>query len=392
MRLKREQQQQQEAVTKMVNWVQAQEPILHWLVRGAGLRRQTIEIEPGTVISMWVPKEKVMAAKKKPANKEVVPDPSSDSSRDEEEDKRKKKKQQRGKEKEKPAVVLVHGFAAEGIVTWQFQFGVLVNHYEVYIPDLFFFGGSTTDAADRSPAFQAECLAAALDKLSVRRCTAVGFSYGGMVAFKMAEMRPDLVRSLVVSGSVFAMTDSISRTTLDQLGFASSSELLMPESIKGLKALLSVSMHRKLWFPDFLYKDYLEVLLTTDCIHACKIACGLIPSTDRCGYEQVMFSNRKERAELLEGLVISNKDAKVPSLDQVMADNRTKGGFRSYLPTPFLLTKTNPPSSSSFIICRQLGEKTILQSITKAGHLLHVERPCAYNRHLNKFLALVKDE
>ncbi|RZS19563.1 hypothetical protein BHM03_00051983 [Ensete ventricosum] len=350
----------------MVNWVQAQEPILHWLVRGAGLRRQTIEIEPGTVISMWVPKEKVMAAKKKPANKEVVPDPSSDSSRDEEEDKRKKKKQQRGKEKEKPAVVLVHGFAAEGIVTWQFQFGVLVNQYEVYIPDLFFFGGSTTDAADRSPAFQAECLAAALDKLSVRRCTAVGFSYGGMVAFKMAEMRPDLVRSLVVSGSVFAMTDSISRTTLDQLGFASSSELLMPESIKGLKALLSVSMHRKLWFPDFLYKDYLEVL--------------------------VMFSNRKERAELLEGLVISNKDAKVPSLDQVMADNRTKGGFRSYLPTPFLLTKTNPPSSSSFIICRQLGEKTILQSITKAGHLLHVERPCAYNRHLNKFLALVKDE
>ncbi|XP_065010664.1 uncharacterized protein LOC135640290 isoform X2 [Musa acuminata AAA Group] len=339
----------------MVNWVEAQKPILHWLVRGAGLRQQTIEIEPGTVISMWVPKEKVMANKKKATNKEVVPDLSSDGSRDEEEDKRKKKKKQRGKEKEKPAVVLVHGFAAEGIVTWQFQFGVLVNQYEVYIPDLFFFGESTTAAADRSPAFQAECLAAALDKLSVRRCTAVGFSYGGMVAFKMAELRPDLVRSLVVSGSVFAMTDSISRATLDQLGFASSSELLMPESIKGLKALLSVSMHKKLWFPDFLYKDYLEV----------------------------MFSNRKERAELLEGLVISNKDAKVPSLDQVCVQR-------------ILLLWGENDNIFNLELAKdmkeQLGEKAILQSIKKAGHLLHVERPCAYNRHLKKFLALVKDE
>ncbi|URE11042.1 alpha/beta hydrolase fold [Musa troglodytarum] len=331
----------------MVNWVEAQEPILHWLVRGAGLRQQTIEIEPGTVISMWVPKEKVMAT-----NKEVVPDLSSDGSCDEEEDKRKKKKKkQRGKEKEKPAVVLVHGFAAEGIVTWQFQFGVLVSQYEVYIPDLFFFGGSTTAAADRSPAFQAECLAAALDKLSVRRCTAVGFSYGGMVAFKMAELRPDLVRSLVVSGSVFAMTDSISRATLDQLGFASSSELLMPESIKGLKALLSVSMYKKLWFPDFLYKDYLEV----------------------------MFSNRKERAELLEGLVNSNKDAKVPPLDQriLLLWGENDNIFNLELAKDMK---------------EQLGEKTTLQSIKKAGHLLHVERPCAYNRHLKKFLALIKDE
>jgi hypothetical protein len=32
---------------------------------------------------------------------------------------------------------------------------------------------------------------------------------------------------------------------------------------------------------------------------------------------QVMFTNRKERAELLEGLVVSNKDATVPVLPQV---------------------------------------------------------------------------
>ncbi|KAF8676105.1 hypothetical protein HU200_047610 [Digitaria exilis] len=37
----------------------------------------------------------------------------------------------------------------------------------------------------------------------------------------------------------------------------------------------------------------------------------------------------------------------------------------------------------------QLGEKTMLQSIRKAGHLVHLERPCVYNRLLTEFLASV---
>ncbi|KAE8672637.1 hypothetical protein F3Y22_tig00111837pilonHSYRG00890 [Hibiscus syriacus] len=59
-------------------------------------------------------------------------------------------------------------------------------------------------------------------------CIVVGFSYGGMVAFKMAELYPHMVEAMV-----------------------------------GLKALLSVAAHKKLWFPDRLHKDYLEVMLPT---------------------------------------------------------------------------------------------------------------------------------
>ncbi|XP_042385787.1 epoxide hydrolase 4-like [Zingiber officinale] len=325
----------------MVNWVEAQKPLLHWLVHRAGLRQQAIEIEPGTVMCMWVPKHKATN------KKAVVPEaaaitktafPAAPANA-------------ATSASEKPAVVLVHGFATEGIVTWQFQFGALTSQYDVYVPDLFFFGGSTTASADRSPGFQAECLAAALSRLGVERCTAVGFSYGGMVAFKMAERWPSLVTSLVVSGSVFAMTDSIGKATLDQLGFASSSELLMPESIKGLKALLSISMHKKLWFPDFLYRDFLEI----------------------------MFSNRKERAELLEGLVISNQDAKVPTLDQRIL---LLWGENDNIFNLELAKKMK----------EQLGEKATVEIIENAGHLVHVERPCVYNLHLKKFLELVNSE
>lgn len=220
----------------MVNLVAAQKPLLHGLMKMAGIKPYTVEIEPGTVMSFWVPLETIKKHKK-----DQKPEPPAKPSAT------------------KPVVVLVHGFAAEGIVTWQFQVGALTKKYSVYVPDLLFFGDSFSDKSDRSPTFQAECLAVALRKLGVERCTVVGFSYGGMVAFKMAELYPDLVQAIVVSGSILAMTDSISETTLKGLGFSSSSELLLPTSVKGLKALLSVAAHKKLWFPDRLHKDYLEV-------------------------------------------------------------------------------------------------------------------------------------
>ncbi|KAL1369701.1 hypothetical protein AAHE18_01G006800 [Arachis hypogaea] len=257
----------------MVNLVAAQKPLMNALMKMAGITPYTVEIESGTVMSFWVPSDT------------------------------------------KPTVVLVHGFAAEGIVTWQFQIGALTKKYSVYVPDLLFFGGSKTNKTERSPTFQAQCLAAALRKLGVEKCVVVGFSYGGMVAFKMAEMYPEIVQALVISGSILAMTDSISVTTLQELGFSSSSELLLPTSVKGLKALLSVAAHKKLWFPDRLHRDFLE------------------------------------RIHLLWG----EKD-QIFKLE--LAQNMKE----------------------------QLGEKSTLEGIKKAGHLVHLERPCVYNRCLKKFI------
>ena len=237
---------------RMVNFIEAQKPLLSRLMKMAGLRPIEVELEPGTTMHVWAPKHHVgkkgttispldpaAAGGKKPAGGS--------------------RRRRRGPES-RPNVVLIHGFAAEGNVTWQFNFGVLVSRYNLYIPDLMFFGKSSTASADRSPDFQAACVAGALARLGVARCDVVGFSYGGMVAFKLAEARPELVRSLCVSGSVVTMTDAVNRETMERLGAGSSAELLMPETLKGLKALLSISMYKKMWFPDRFYKDYLKVI------------------------------------------------------------------------------------------------------------------------------------
>lgn len=224
-------------------------PVVHGLVKiAAGLAPKQVEIEAGTVINIWVPTH----------------------------------------HNKKPVLVLVHGFATNGILTWLFQLLSLTRNYSVYVPDLLFFGASTTDKPDRSSGFQAECLAQGLLKLGVDKCTLVGLSYGGMVGFKMARSHPDLVESMVACGTVMELTDSITRASLAKIGLSSWSELLLPESVGGVKNMLSVGTHKLPWLPDFFFKHFLEV----------------------------MFDNRKEKVELLEALVISDKDATVPNYTQ----------------------------------------------------------------------------
>ncbi|KAL2348523.1 hypothetical protein Fmac_002523 [Flemingia macrophylla] len=89
----------------MVNLVTAYCSLLKWLMKRVGLRPSTVEIEPGTVIRMWVPCNGVS----------------------------------------KPAVVLLHGFCGDGMMNWQLQVQALARDYAVYVPDLLFFGGGVRE-------------------------------------------------------------------------------------------------------------------------------------------------------------------------------------------------------------------------------------------------------
>ncbi|KAE9447244.1 hypothetical protein C3L33_20821, partial [Rhododendron williamsianum] len=251
----------------MVNVVAAMKPLIHGLVKLAGLSPQTVEIEPGTVMNFWAPKET------KPKNQTHTAD----------------------RKPTKPVVVLVHPFAGDGILMWFPQVLALTSRYAVYVPDLIFFGGSTTSRPDRSAEFQvpaeppflheifqnvyvpdliffggsttsrpdrfilqAECLARGLRKLGVEKCTVVGLSYGGMVGFKMAAMYPELVEALVASSTVIEMTESIANRSQKKIGILQWSDLLLPETVEGVKFLFTVGSHKWPWLPDFVYKQCLQ--------------------------------------------------------------------------------------------------------------------------------------
>ncbi|CAN6825318.1 unnamed protein product [Brassica oleracea] len=233
----------------MVNLAVALRSSMCIIVKSAGLVPHTVETEPGTKVNFWLPKNS-------------------------------------GGKPEKPAVLLIHGFAGDGVMTWAFQARSLSKRYSVYIPDLLFFGGSYTDKPDRSPEFQAECMVKAMSILGVDKFVPVGFSYGGVVASKIAELYRNMVKALVVmvTGAPPIMTDS----NVNRFGLSSMSDVLLPKTVKGLEFLLSVSLHKRIWLPSCPLKDYLKT----------------------------MFTNRKEMAELLEALIINNDTTTLPSFPQ----------------------------------------------------------------------------
>ncbi|KAK4410262.1 hypothetical protein Sango_0099200 [Sesamum angolense] len=93
------------------------------------------------------------------------------------------------------------------------------------------------------------------------------------------------------------------------------------------------------------------------------------------GEQQIMLNNRKEKAELLENLVVDDHNTTTKQMfpqrihllwgedDQIFKLELAQG------------TKL------------QLGDKATFQGIKKAGHLVFLERPKVFNRCLKEFLA-----
>ncbi|CAL9072918.1 unnamed protein product, partial [Musa hybrid cultivar] len=114
----------------------------------------------------------------------------------------------------------------------------------------------------------------------------------------------------------------------------------------GVEALLSAATYRKLWFPNCFHRDFLEV----------------------------MFTYRKEKAEMLETLVIS---CQKPSA--LLSSRRC---------TPLFIVLSETRLKRSSHIPKQLGERITLKSMEKPCHLIHLERPFVHNRCLKEFLML----
>lgn len=102
-------------------------------------------------------------------------------------------------------VLLVHGFATTGALTWEAT-GWVAALAEAgrgsVVPDLRGHGGSDAphDPADYSPDLLAADLIAALDEQGLDRVDVIGYSMGSWVALALVGLAPQRVRRLVVGG------------------------------------------------------------------------------------------------------------------------------------------------------------------------------------------------
>jgi pimeloyl-ACP methyl ester carboxylesterase len=160
-----------------------------------------------------------------------------------------------------PTVLLVHGFGASATWLWYPQVEDLARDHRVILPDLLWFGDSSSTDRDFSLDHQVRMVEALLDRLGEREADVVGVSYGGLLAHELASDRPAAVKHLMLvdtPGRVYTREDYhllCRRMRVKHLG-----EVLVPRDPVGVDTLLGLAYFDPPTVPGFALKQALDAL------------------------------------------------------------------------------------------------------------------------------------
>ncbi|XAR49888.1 Triacylglycerol lipase [Bertholletia excelsa] len=249
---------------------------------------------------------------------------------------------------DKPNLVLIHGYGSNA--TWQFlrQVGDLSRSFNLYVPDLLFFGHSYTARPDRSELFQARCVCEGLRRVGVDRFSVYAISYGGWVGYKVAEMWPAGVEKLVMMSSGVGFTAEQREEHLGKIGRKNVLRMLCPEKPEDIRLLVKTAMHKRgfaKWMPDFFLW-------------------GFIAATKKY---------RKERMELVEYLFEKKSESDLPVIPQ---ETLLIWGDQDQV----------FPVSLAHQLQRRLGPKSRLEIVKGTGHGANMESPHDVNKLIKSFV------
>ncbi|KAI5083378.1 hypothetical protein GOP47_0003121 [Adiantum capillus-veneris] len=331
-----------------------------WILRSNGLQPHVIELQNGCKIHCWGPA---------PSLKSVLPTrltsgyPSPAS---------------------KPALLFLHGFGADGTIAWDSQVPAFSKHFSLYLPDLLFFGGSTISCDDNSninalqntggdpqaeesspskmehrekmkvrfsEVFQAKCMYEAMSKMGVHEAVVVGHSYGGFVAYHMANLYPSFVKRVVIVSSGIMMDSHTNDNLLRESGSSCIHDMLVPPTLPLFKKSLQFTFNGYIpsWLPSFFYKDI---------------------------YEN-MSGDKGRRLQLVDDIILGNEDS--PSLPTIEQSTLILWGDKDQIFNISLAHKLK----------EFLGAKAELCTIPGACHVPQLVNPKELNKLLLSFLTNV---
>ena len=255
----------------------------------------------------------------------------------------------RSQKSTKPNLVLVHGFGANAM--W--QYGDLLHHlmprFNIYVPDLLFFGDSTTDRPERTEEFQAQCVMRLMEALDVHRMSLVGISYGGFVGYSMAAQFPDAVEKVVLCCTGVCLEERDLREGFFDVGDVDEiASILMPQTPEKLKELMKYAFVKPVkTVPSCFLNDYIDVFCT---------------------------DHITEKTELIKALTTDRQLSKIPRIQQpalIIWGEKDK-----IFPLPL-----------GHRLKEHIGKNAKIEVIKNAGHAVNIEKPREFARHLKSFLA-----
>ncbi|PKA63995.1 hypothetical protein AXF42_Ash005007 [Apostasia shenzhenica] len=209
----------------------------------AGLRQETIAVDHETSIRCWLP-----SSLPRSDTQNSIPKPNSSNPIS------------------NPPLLLIHGFGPAATWQWRSQVRSLARHFDLIVPELVFFGESTTRSPERSEKFQAAAMAALLSALGLQNdgvAAVVGTSYGGFVAYHLARILGEgRIGKVVIASSDLGKREEDDVKLMDRAGGVESvTDLMLPRSTASLRKLIRLAVRRPPPFmPEFVLRDVLRNL------------------------------------------------------------------------------------------------------------------------------------
>lgn len=195
-----------------------------WCLRssfsGSGLRSTITDFGDGTVMHCWVPKSRKEA---------------------------------------RPNLILLHGLGANAMWQWGDLIRRVASHFNIYVPDLVFFGDSYSTRPDRSDSFQAECVMRVMEANSVKKMRVVGLSYGGFVAYRMAAQYKEAVERVVICCAGVCLEEKDLGEGLFPVDLEEAVEILLPQTVDKIRELMQYTFVRPpMRMPTCLLNDFID--------------------------------------------------------------------------------------------------------------------------------------
>ncbi|KAL0365151.1 UNVERIFIED_CONTAM: hypothetical protein Sangu_0612700 [Sesamum angustifolium] len=224
------------------------------------------------------------------------------------------------------------------------QYGDLLHHlmprFNIYVPDLLFFGESKTVRPERTEAFQAQCVMRLMEAHGVHKMSLVGISYGGFVGYSMAAQFPEAVEKVVLCCTGVVLEEKDLREGLFEVAdLDEAASILMPQTPEKLRELIRFAFARPLikGVPSYFLSDYIDVFCT---------------------------DHVEQKKELIQALIKDRQLSKVPRIQQ----------DRIF------------PKELGYRLEKHIGDNAKLVMIKNAGHAVNIEKPKEFAKNLKSFL------
>ncbi|KAI3412805.1 AB hydrolase-1 domain-containing protein [Psidium guajava] len=252
-------------------------------------------------------------------------------------------------------LLLIHGLGANALWQWADVLPHLAPYFNLFVPDILFFGNSSTSRPDRSDSFQARCLMRVMEAHSVRRLSLVGMSYGGFVGYSMAAQSMEdgaavvVERVVICCAAVCIEERDLKEGMLSVNDLEEAVRILVPLTPARLRQLMGYTLHRH---PPL----------------------GLIPSCLLSDFIDAMCADYvEEKRDLVRAILRNRKISEIPKLTQ---------------PTLIIWGEHDHvfPLELGHRLKRHIGDNAHLVVVKDTGHAFNMEKPKEFYSLLKTFL------